>query len=140
MAKVSSCLLLGSLCVTSIGCGDGAEPVGSSSAPLVAVCAETMDQVPQGAWLCGTPRSVECSGHPGVANPKQIYVVPNDGCQSSLVVERGPFAVGEHEIVVSRPATSDSAAVELCRSQLLVVDSTPPVAKPLKMQLWPPNH
>jgi hypothetical protein len=136
----SAYLLLGSLCVLAIGCGDDTEAPGSARASLVAICAESPDDVPNGAWLCGTARTVECDARPGTASPAEIFVVPSDGCNDRLVVERGPFAIGEHDIVVLEPATANIPAVEVCRSQLTVVDTTPPVAHPVQTELWPPNH
>lgn len=117
-----------------IGCGDETEDAGTTSAALVAVCAESASEVPANAWLCGVDRVVECDAHPGTASPAEIFVVSSDRCDDALVVEPGPFAVGEHEIVVR------TASVDVCRSRLTVVDTTPPVANPTSAQLWPPNH
>jgi hypothetical protein len=122
------------------GCGGDAESVGSERAALVAVCAENVASVPNGDWLCGEPRTVECDAQPGTASPATIYVVPDDGCgDRQLLVEAGPFAVGEHEIVVSERLDASSSR-ELCRSSLNVVDTAPPQAHPAHTTLWPPNH
>lgn len=127
-------LLLGFLCAVPLGCGDQTEEAGSSTAALVAVCAEAPGDVPDGAWLCGTDRVVECDARPGTASPTEIFVIPSHGCHDALVVEPGPFAIGEHELVVRTPAA------EVCRSRLTVVDTTPPLASPERVELWPPNH
>src|SRR5688572_27681827 len=109
------------------GCGDEPESVGAQRAALVAVCTEDAATAPAGAWLCGTPRTVECDTWPGTASPGEIYVVHSEGCAGpTLLVDEGPFALGENEVVVTQPLPS--GAVELCRSTLLVVDTTPPLA------------
>jgi hypothetical protein len=132
----AACSLLGMLS----GCGSASERVGSERQPLVAVCAESVASVPGGEWLCGEPRTVECDARPGTASPTTIYVVADDGCADRrLLVEEGPFAVGEHEIVVSNRVDA-SEVHELCRSSLNVVDTTPPRANPMHTTLWPPNH
>jgi len=133
-------LLLGALCALPIGCGDEAEPAGSAAAALVAVCTETTDDVPDGAWLCGTDRVVECDARPGTATPAEIFVVVSDGCGERLLVEPGPFPLGDHDVVVQKPAAASAPAVEVCRSRLSVVDTTAPTAIPAHTELWPPNH
>lgn len=137
-AGCSVCSLLAMLS----GCGGDAESVGSERAALVAVCAESADSVPEGDWLCGEPRTVECDAQPGTASPATIYVLSRDGCDGRrLLVKEGPFAVGEHDIVVTeRVDPAGSARRELCRSGLNVVDTTPPQANPTHTTLWPPNH
>lgn len=123
----------------------GSEPLGSTREPLVAICAEDRAAVPDSAWLCGAPRTSECDARSGTASPKQIYVVQSDGCEApKLLVDEGPFALGEHDIVVSEPipaiGVDAPTSRELCRSRLTVIDTTPPVAAPANAQLWPPNH
>ncbi len=147
MANTPRLKVLGvaSLLMTLMGCGEDAENVGSTRTPLVAVCAESVDEVPPGAWLCGARRRVECDAQPGTAAPDAIYVVPGGGCQGRrLVVEAGPFALGEREIVVREELAGDAPDAkdtrEVCRSALIVVDTTPPTIKPARLQLWPPNH
>lgn len=127
-------LLFGSLCVIPIGCGDETEEAGAASAALVAVCAESASELPDDAWLCGVDRVVECDARPGTASPAEIFVVSSDGCGDALMVEPGPFAVGEHQLTVRTNAS------DVCRSRLTVVDTTPPAANPKSTQLWPPNH
>jgi hypothetical protein len=110
------------------GCGSDAENAGSQRAALVAVCAESAASIPNGVWLCGEPRTLECDARPGTASPEAIYVVSSESCgDRRLLVENGPFAIGEHEVVVSeRVDASGSAqpvARELCRSRLSVVDT-----------------
>lgn len=128
------------------GCGGAstdsdAKTVGSERAALVAVCAESVESMPDGAWLCGEPRTEECDARAGTASPATIYVLTPAGCGGRrLLVENGPFAFGEHEIVVSEPVDPTGSPLELCRSRLNVVDTTPPQAKPTHTTLWPPNH
>jgi hypothetical protein len=123
------------------GCGNADEDVGAQRAPLVAVCATSADSVPDDVWLCGEPRTVECDALPGTASPTSIYAVVPDGCDNRrLLVDEGPFAVGEHEIVVREQLDAAVPPSELCRSRLNVVDTTPPRAHPLHATLWPPNH
>jgi hypothetical protein len=127
------------------GGGGGAEPSAETEASaLVAVCAAT-PSLPAGAWQCGFSLEVECDSPRGSAGPDRIYVVRDTACDDqSLLVTTGPFGVGAHEVVVSErvpgvggdPATS----LEVCRSSLTVVDTTPPQATPLNAELWPPNH
>jgi hypothetical protein len=130
----------GSLLGVLTGCGGDPEMTRSERTPLVAVCAETDDAVPSGAWLCGSPRTVECDAHPGTASPAAIYVVRSDGCENDLLVDEGPFSLGEREIVVNERVAGTSEVREVCRSTLTVVDTTPPSAEPLRGALWPPNH
>ena len=127
------------------GCGGDPEFTGRERTPLVAVCAESTETLPNGAWVCGAPRTVECDAQPGTASPRIIYVVHADGCANTqLLVEEGPFALGENRIVVSeRVLVTETGAVEtqeVCSSTLTVVDTVPPSAEPLQMPLWPPNH
>ena len=137
----SFCSLLGALA----GCGGEPEVTRSERARLVAVCAESAETVPDGAWLCGEPRTVECDAHPGTASPAAIYVVHPDGCENAeLTVDEGPFALGEREIVVMERIVptdpGDPDTREVCRSTLVVVDTTPPSLEPLRSEIWPPNH
>ena len=127
------------------GCGDDPEVTRSERARLVAVCAESAETVPDGAWLCGESRTVECEAHPGTASPAAIYVVRPGGCENAeLIVDEGPFALGQSEIVVMErlvPAEPrDPDTREVCRSTLVVVDTTPPSLEPLRSEIWPPNH
>jgi hypothetical protein len=125
-------------------CSGESEPTRRESTPLVAECAESADAVPAGGWLCGNPRTVECDGHPGTASPATIYVVREDGCDDvEYTVAPGPFALGGTEIVVSERAldpNGETTLLEVCRSELDVVDTTPPSSNPLRSSLWPPNH
>lgn len=148
MAKARSLAVFGAACswleILS-GCGQDTEALRSERAALVAVCADTIDSVPQGAWLCGTARTIECDAHPGTASPATIYATPKDGCSDrTLFVDEGPFAMGEREIVVSEDFDAVGAgtptSIEVCRSLLTVVDTRPPSAAPSRTELWPPNH
>lgn len=135
------CSLLGTL----TGCGDEPEPTRSERARLVAVCAENAETVPDGAWLCGEARTVECDAHPGTASPAAIYVVRPDGCENAeLIVDEGPFALGQSDVVVMEHLVptdpGDPDTREVCRSTLVVVDTTPPTIEPLRSEIWPPNH
>ena len=130
--------------VLGAGCSSEPEPIGRESTPLVAECAESAEAVPDGAWLCGDPRTVECDGHPGTATPRTIYVVRQGGCDDvEYTVMPGPFVLGRTEIVVSERALDPNGGTtlrEVCRSALDVVDTTPPSSNPLRTSLWPPNH
>jgi hypothetical protein len=138
------CALCSLLALLS-GCSSDAESVGTKRAALVAVCAESVQSVPDGVWLCGDARTVECDARPGTASPAAIYVLSNEGCgDRRLLVEEGPFALGQHEIVVTERVDAAGSTQpelrEVCRSQLTVVDTTPPEAHPTHTMLWPPNH
>ena len=143
-ARAGGAVALLSLLVLANGCGgsDG-ERVGSARAPLVAVCADSEETVADGAWWCGEARSIECDAQAGTASPETIYVLSDEGCgDRTLLVEPGPFALGAHEIVVRERVDGPGSAdeLELCRSHLKVVDTTPPQANPSHTTLWPPNH
>ncbi len=124
--------------------GSETEPVRSDASPLVAACAESSAVVPEGAWICGTPRTVECDRRPGTASPETIYVVRENGCVGvELSVAPGPFALGRTDVIVTERVASPSGGTELrevCRSELDVVDTVAPSAHPLHATLWPPNH
>ena len=108
---------------------------------LVAVCTDTVDGLPDGVWLCGTSRTIECGAPNGTASPREIYVVPRAGCANgSLVVDQGPFGLGEHELIVRSIAPGATLGDEVCRSRLTVVDTTPPRGHSQRTTLWPPNH
>jgi len=127
------------------GCGGGEADPSTEQSSLVAVCAASAESLPDGSWQCGSPQRIECDSAVGSAGPPQIYVVRGTGCNGQpLLVNPGPFPLGEHEVIVSEtvagvdgmPATSR----EVCRSALSVVDTTPPRATPSLTELWPPNH
>jgi len=141
-ARASGAGAVCSLLLTLSACGSDAESVGSQRAALVAVCTEGVASVPNGEWMCGEARTVECDAQSGTASPGTIYVLIPDGCGGQrLLVESGPFTLGEHEIVVSEQGDpAGSTARELCRSRLNVVDTLPPDANPTHTTLWPPNH
>ena len=123
--SIAGCALCSLLAMLG-GCGSESEDVGSQRAALVAVCAESVANVPDGVWLCGEPRTVECDSRSGTAAPATIYVVRDDGCSDrQLLVEQGPFTLGEHEVVVceqfDKAGSAQPAWRELCRSALNVV-------------------
>jgi hypothetical protein len=137
----TACPLLG----LSTGCGGETESTRNERDPLVAVCAESNETLPAGVWLCGESRTVECDAQPGTASPRTIYVIRDDGCDNTrLLVNEGPFELGETKIVVSeRIVATETGAEEtheVCTSTLTVVDTLPPSAAPLETPLWPPNH
>lgn len=125
-------------------CGSDTEPTRTERAPLVAVCAENTGAVPAGAWICGNSQTVECDAPSGTASPETIYVVRETGCDDvEYDVARGPFALGRTEVVVSERVLEPNGGTtlrEVCRSELEVVDTTPPSSNPRKIGLWPPNH
>jgi hypothetical protein len=138
---LTACSLLGMI----TGCGEERETTRGERAPLVAVCTETADTLPDGAWLCGAPRTIECDAHPGTASPSAIYVVRPAGCNGAeLMVEEGPFELGTRRIIVTEPIAPADAGEpdtrEVCRSTLTVVDTVPPSLTPLDGELWPPSH
>jgi hypothetical protein len=128
------CALLGALpsvlgVVTA--CDDERE-VSASVAALTVECVSP-DAVPANAWVCPADRTLECGAD-------DVLFIADDettSCAGEEVVlsDDGPFAPGEHVIVVS-----DADGVELCSSQLTVVDTEPPVLESHTLQLWPPNH
>jgi hypothetical protein len=127
-----------------LACGSQAEPVRSEREALVATCVDSASTAPQGGWVCGTSRTLECDRAPGTASPDVIYVVRESGCDNvELSVVPGPFPLGQTEVVVTeRVATpgGGTEAREICRSELVVVDTTAPSAHPLHASMWPPNH
>lgn len=142
------------LVVALVGCsGERADDaVGSAAQPLEAVCVDLgqeAPEIPEDAWICGEDRVVECGTHAG-AEVDYIHVLapPPEGevgaaCPESPleVSDEGPFAPGEHVIVVSRPAEGEGGeAAPACASRLIVVDTQPPVASGRALTLWPPNH
>lgn len=143
MANTSPLLRLAPVCALA-ACGQG-EVVDSSSTTeaLVATCVERVEAAPQGAWMCPDARAVECSSPRG-ARVDEIYVelpAPGSGQTCSdlvLEVERGPFQLGLHDIVVRDVANGSS--LDLCRAQLEVVDTTPPRVRPRDASRWPANH
>jgi hypothetical protein len=105
---------------------------------LRAECSSIVETLPDDAWLCPEPRSVECSG--GAAELDEILYVPDSSSASCAdqvlsVSEAGPFGVGVHEIVVT-----NGRGDELCTTELTVTDSQPPTLTPKTLNLWPPNH
>ncbi len=128
-----------------VGCEKEAVALAESRASLAAVCASSIDALPEGAWLCGSERAVECDAQPGTAAPAEIFVVVEDGCEDrALVADPGPFALGRNEVVISEPFDAIGVGTpsqrELCRSTLNVVDTIPPRLRPWRGELWPPNH
>jgi hypothetical protein len=122
-------------------CGGGARSstgVAASAQALVAACVAPATQAPNGAWLCPTAKTVECSGN-GVAQVDTLYV--EDSAQQPCVgqplsvSDPGPFAVGPHTITVN-----DGQQHALCSAQLDVVDTQPPTLTEHTLKLWPPNH
>jgi hypothetical protein len=121
---------------------DAPRDAAEEEAALEVACVDAGDPVPVGAWVCGDDRIVECGTHAGAAvaliHADLAAMHVEDACvdldlEPSAV---GPFAVGEHEITVSR---ADEHA-SLCASRLVVVDTTPPVVSPGYLELWPPDH
>ncbi len=102
--------------------------------PLTAECVSDDASLPPDAWTCPETLSVECGS--GSANPQTLYVLDSvTACAGTeLQVTPGPFAVGQHEILVS------SGSDVVCRSELVVKDTQAPVLTPKTLNLWPPNH
>lgn len=132
-------------CVLAAACEK--DTVGVQRAPLEAVCAESAESVPAGAWQCPDPLTVECEGGDGTSNVDFIYLVrggadagPNacDGVELS-VSDPGPYAVGAHDIDIHASA-GDAGNELLCTAGLTVTDTVPPVIEGKTIVLWPPNH
>lgn len=131
--------------ILALGCNDAGGADGAA-APLEAVCADDPELLADGDWVCPDPLTVECDRGDGTADVDYIYVVVDapdagPGCDddSLSVSDPGPFAVGDHTIVVSVPA-GDAGAEQLCEATLTVVDTEPPVPTEHTVTLWPPNH
>ncbi|MGK4007619.1 hypothetical protein WMF31_33670 [Sorangium sp. So ce1036] len=109
----------------------------------MAECVDPGDALPPGEWVCGEDEVVECTMAHG-AYVETIYAQLTAGtCADTTVTVSapGPFALGEHEIVVTAEAEgSVEASASLCTSKLVVVDTTPPEATDRRPELWPPNH
>ncbi|MGK3988921.1 hypothetical protein WME99_38110 [Sorangium sp. So ce136] len=142
MKKASLLGLLGVVSITAmlVGCKD--EPIGGSSQALVAECVDPGATVPEGEWVCGEERVVECTT-PAGAYVETIYAQLSEGtCADATVAvsATGPFALGAHEIVVTAEVEGAEGAPPLCASELVVVDTIAPVLTDRRPELWPPNH
>ena len=112
-------------------CDESQASVESNAALLAATCMDE-DAVPDGAWVCPEPLSVQC----GEAVPETIYVIDSDECDGALSVSNpGPYAPGSHTIAVS-----NAIGEQICSTELEVVDETAPVLVNHVVNLWPPNH
>lgn len=118
------------------GCGQSGltEPEGLVQR-LIAECVSDDAALPPDAWTCPEALHVECGS--GNADPGTLYVLDSvTSCAGTeLQVTPGPFGVGQHQILVSAPGPE-----VLCRSELVVKDTQPPVLTPKTLNLWPPNH
>ncbi|KYF85162.1 hypothetical protein BE18_28875 [Sorangium cellulosum] len=115
------------------------ESLGAAAQALVAECVDPGGAIPEGEWVCGDERVVECTTHRG-AYVETIYAQLSEGTcadTSVAVSAEGPFALGTHEIAVTAEA---EVAVSLCASELVVVDTVAPVLSDRRPELWPPNH
>ncbi|MFT3923770.1 MAG: hypothetical protein QM778_14655 [Myxococcales bacterium] len=126
-------------CAAALGlvaCEDGqTEPRGSAAA-LEVECVGSDAAVPSDAWMCPQDLTVECTDGSGTANPETIFVrADGDSCNAPVTVDHGPFAVGDHVVVV-RDADSNT----LCRADLHVVDTAAPTVTTKTLFMWPPNH
>jgi hypothetical protein len=101
---------------------------------------------PPGAWVCGTNRTFECSS-PNGTPIDPMFVVPvaiGDGgapdCSTASFSSNlsGPLQPGAYTIIVTE--TGDGGSVEACRSNVTIVDTTPPMATSKDTAFWPPNH
>ncbi|WP_437689354.1 hypothetical protein [Sorangium sp. So ce176] len=144
MIKKASLLgLLGVVSVTSLFLGCKDEPIGGGSQALVAECVDPGAAIPEGEWVCGEERTVECTA-PSGAYVETIYAQLSTGTCAEATVSvsaEGPFALGAHEIVVTAEVAGGEAALaSLCTSELVVVDTVAPVLTDRQPELWPPNH
>ena len=146
--------VLGSTLATlAMACSSGASGEGgaeTSSAALV-VCVDAPTQIPSGAWQCGEARTLECTSAAG-ATPPPLYVRPQstslagvasptcaDVTFASSTPASGPYALGHHDVVITQQSSS-SGPVEVCRAELTVRDTTPPVVTTRDQEMWAPNH
>ncbi|XXT19689.1 hypothetical protein WME94_56665 [Sorangium sp. So ce429] len=142
MKKASLLGLLGVVSATSLFLGCKDEPIGGSSQALVAECVDPGAAIPEGEWVCGEERLVECTTLAG-AYVETIYAQLSAGtCADATVAvsATGPFALGAHEIVVTAEVEGAAGAPPLCASELVVVDTIAPVLTDRRPELWPPNH
>jgi hypothetical protein len=122
--------------------GDG---VGEGTRALSAECVDPTATLPADAWMCGEERTVECTSPQG-ADVDVIYVVSSTITGPSCVPDEvqvndpGPFALGTHTISVRAATVAAAPGLELCSSELRVVDTTPPRITAHTVELWPPNH
>lgn len=119
------------------GCVDHGASTATNS--LVAICTDPAVAIPDEAFECGETHTIECASASGT--PQDEIQVPIAGapCSSvSLAVnDAGPFAVGEHTIVVTDAANNDA---QVCTATLVVEDTTAPTVTAHEVALWPPNH
>jgi hypothetical protein len=126
--------------LTLAACGTEEESTGSLRAPLQASCAAQPADVPEGGWVCGESKTVECNA--AETSVDFIYVTPTDAlCDGKeyQVSNEGPFAVGTYEITVS-DTPPEGGTPTTCVSTLIVKDTVAPVVTPRTTELWPPNH
>ncbi|MCK6548859.1 hypothetical protein L6R52_23645 [Myxococcota bacterium] len=132
--------ILTALGLASLVAACSSTEIATSAQPLAGVCVDDATATPMDAWMCGEARTIECTTHDG-GWIDAIYVVSQQAeggpaCPADAPVpsDEGPFAVGEHVIVV----TTDGLGT--CTSTLTVVDTSTPTATPHVVTLWPPNH
>lgn len=137
-------LALGTLAVgTLAACGGDEElpAVAEAQEALVVECIDLGEPAPEGAWICGEDRVVECSSHGG--GSVRLIHASLDALQIEAACDElhlaasaeGPFPVGDSVIEVS-----EVDGAPLCASRLTVVDTTPPKPGGGYLELWPPNH
>ena len=88
--------------------------------------------LPEGAWVCPSPRTVAC-GDP----IPPLYVMPNasTSCTGTMLTALAPVTTtGTHSVSVKHPN-----GMTACTAQLTVTD-VKPVLQPHQISLWPPNH
>lgn len=139
--RASATLLAIASSLAIVACADDApREEGEAQQPLEVECVDAGAAAPEGAWICGEERVEECATPDGAEVAwihAELAAIDVDATCADLDLEPsavGPFALGEHEITVS------SQGDALCASRLVVVDTTPPVASPAHLELWPPNH
>lgn len=98
------------------------------------VCVEDAADVPDGAWACSEPLSLDCND---ASVPDQIYVQLDAGQCDAVELQEipGPFPPGHYDIVVV-DANDDS----VCTTELTVTDAVAPVVELNELSMWPPNH
>lgn len=137
----------------SAACTDGASDASiersATRASASVVCSDPGAPIAPGAWVCGTDRTLECQG-PGGTYPGWLLVTPialgDSGPPSDCSVVTlapsqpltSPLPVGDYTITVREDFGTSSGTV--CSSTLHIVDTAPPVATPVDVVVWPPDH
>ncbi len=108
----------------------GGEDTGREARELELMCHAPSDPIADADWTCGETRVAEC----GAVTTLHIEQPEDTACDALDWPYDVEFEPGTHEIVVREDE------VAICTAELEVVDTTPPIVRPLEMDMWPPNH